>query len=339
MLERKIKIALFLGAGWSKTWGLPLASEIMDFSKLVVESFPGKWQRKELAKVRSMWEDMAPDHQGNVDDFGRRLRGTKEFSLFTSFIALRLSAQHWHTGTARETKWATGDHIRMMRQIPSEYSNFLKIFKRFDLLGIVTTNYDIVVEKLIGPNASGRLGGFNYGVKGEELFGSHSVSSQWSYKPRPISGKTPLLKLNGSLNWAINSDGKLVKHVDCRPSRGRRYDVAIFPPATGEVIQHLEPVWIQAQSILHEAHTWIFCGYSLPEYDQNVRSLFIRALGNVRQIMVCDPKAEQVVCSRLMTLLGDHVDAIKILTGPELGKGFVKDQAGKISRSIIQGKA
>ena len=35
-------IALFLGAGFSKFWGLPLASEVMNIEPLFQKIFPGK---------------------------------------------------------------------------------------------------------------------------------------------------------------------------------------------------------------------------------------------------------------------------------------------------------
>jgi hypothetical protein len=106
------------------------------------------------------------------------------FQKFAAFLALRLSSEHWHPGTAHETKWGTGDHIRKRRDIPHPYRHFLKDIRSAKLLGIVTTNYDIVVEKLLGPLASGRLGGFNYGIVGEQLVGRHALSSRWSYGPR-----------------------------------------------------------------------------------------------------------------------------------------------------------
>jgi hypothetical protein len=331
------KVALFLGAGWSKSWGLPLASEMVDFDHLNPDEFPAKWQRSQIAQLKTLWEELAPQHRGIVDEFGRLLRGTDAFSTFTSYVALRLSSEHWHVGTARETKWATGDHIRMKRRIPSQYHSFIGILKKVDFQGIITTNYDIVVEKILGPFASGRAGGFNYGRVGEELVGRHSVSSRWSYGPVTITGRNPLLKLNGSLNWAFSPDGGLVKYVDCRPSRGRRYNVAMFPPASGEVIDQLQGTWEHAERILEQSNTWIVCGYSFPEYDKNVVNLLRRTSGSVADIVICDPNAENLR-GRLRSMLGKTEKNMRIKAAAPIDSKFGREQAAEISRYIRESK-
>ena len=194
-------------------------------------------------------------------------------------------------------------------------SGILKALKDLNLIGIVTTNYDIVIEKLLGPLDSGRLGGFNYGRIGETLLGHYYINSQWTYMPAPISGKIPLLKLNGSLNWALSSDGKIVKYIDTRPSRGRRYQVLILPPAIGTKHDKLQPVWKHAKQVLSAADVWIFCGYSMPNYDQDVRELLKASGKDGKRIIILDVKPEPVR-HKLYNLFSNSNSFIDIRVGP-----------------------
>jgi hypothetical protein len=281
--------ALVLGAGFSKLWGLPLAAEIMDFKAFERRLFPGAWQRKLITRVRHLWEDSASQHKGVVDEFARSLHRSDELRDLVSFLALRLSSEHWRVGGARETKWGTGDHIRKQRQIPRQYSYLIRALENINLAGIVTTNYDIVVEKLLGPGTHGRLGGFNYGAAEETLVGRHAVSSKWCYGPVAVRGKVPLLKLHGSLNWALSPQGEIIKYVDCRPSRGRRYRPLVLPPGATSEGDALREMWDSARDVLTQSETWIFCGYSLPHYDEPVQELLAKsAEGRIARVLVLD---------------------------------------------------
>lgn len=311
------KVALFLGAGFSKSWGLPLASEVLNMESVREEVFPGKWQRGLLREIKSVWNATADRHKKEVDEFGRILHGSELFAKFVSFLALRLSSEHWRVGKARETKWGAGDHIRKQKIIPTGYHEFLSAFNGVQLLGIVTTNYDIVIEKLLGPRSSGRLGGFNYGMPGEHLVGRHAVSSQWSYGPVTMTGAIPLLKLNGSLNWAISRNGELVKYIDCRPSRGRRYRVLLFPPAHGELVEKLKPMRDHAHKVLRNAEIWVVYGYSIPDYDLEVRKLLQSSAALVSKVVIFDVNPRPV-CEKLSAMLKEANRRARIEVGPTI---------------------
>lgn len=268
-----------------------------------------------------------------MDEFGRLLHGSDAFYKFVSFIALRLSSEHWHVGTAHETKWGTGDHVRKKKTIPPGYRDFLQVLKRTRLAGIVSTNYDIAVEKLLGPLSSGRLGGFNNGTAGEELSGRHSVSSRWSYGPVTITGTIPLLKLHGSLNWAVSRDGELIKYIDCRPSRGRRYDVLVLPPARSRVHDQLAATWQQAHEVLSKADAWVVCGYSIPAYDNAVRDLLKAASSRVSRVCVCDINPDPVR-QRLSAIFEDVELTITINDAPGISRDFKAEGARKLLRTL-----
>lgn len=335
MLNKKNQptVSLFLGAGFAKSWGLPLASEIMDMESIREKEFPGKWQIKLLKDIESLWNSTIDKHNGEVDEFGRLLHETNQFQDFAIFLALRLSSRHWHVGTANETKWGTGDHICKKKNIPSEYREFLNVFKAIKLIGIVTTNYDIMIEKLLGPFSTGRLGGFNYGIYEEQLIGRHSVNSRWSYGPVTITGKIPLLKLHGSLNWALEDD-KLVKYIDCRPSRGKRYKVILLPPGNTELHRYLEPIWNQAYDVLSNSDIWIFCGYSIPDYDSSIRNLLKSASIKVSKICVCDVDPAPVR-ERISEFFEKMNRSVQIEDNPGITKEFNSYFAKKLYQILI----
>ncbi len=288
------KLAVVIGAGFSKPWGLPLTAELMRFDEVENNTFPGVWQKKTIEKIKSLWRKQMKEHQGSVDEFGRQLQGTDLFQPFVQYVALRVSSRLWHVGGAQQTKWGTGDHVARSVRIPSAYFDLIHHLQQTDLVGIVTMNYDIVVEKLLGPRKFGRLGGFNYGQVGDLLIGRHYTSSQGAYGPVEMTGRVPLAKVHGSLNWAFAEDGGLVQYVDCRPSRGRRYRVAVFPPG-GETVEPFRQVFSLAQRILSVATIWLVIGYSLPEGDDDVKKLLGRSASNLRHLCVADPRGSDVV--------------------------------------------
>jgi hypothetical protein len=246
----------------------------------------------------------------SVDEFGKSIqRSSGLYGLsvndFTTFLALRLSKVHWTVGGARETKWGTGDHIRKQVTIPGPYREFLRGIRKLQLVGIVTTNYDIVVEKILGPTSGGRLGGFRYcdaNDANEPLVGRHSVSSQFSYGPVIVNGRIPFLKLHGSLSWGLSSERKVIKYIDTRPSRGRRYTALVLPPGDSDGRVLIDDVWQDAGRVLREANIWIICGYSLPDYDDDIRQLVKSSAKEGQRIVVMD-KTPHAICQKLRRLL------------------------------------
>jgi hypothetical protein len=308
-----IKLAVLLGAGFSKPWGLPLTAELMRFDEVKRHRFPGAWQKKNIAQIESQWLERTQEHQGSVDEFGRLLHGTPLFVPFVRYIALRLSSPLWHVGGAQQTKWGTGDHVARKSRLPAAYVELIHVLQQTELVGIVTMNYDIVVEKLLGPRSRGRLGGFNYGRPGETLVGRHYTSSQGAYGPIELTGAIPLAKVHGSLNWAFSEDEHLIRYVDCRPSRGRRYRVAVFPPG-GADAQPFRQVFHLAERILSAATVWLVIGYSLPDGDEDVRQLIRRSTSRLGRLCIADPRSRDLV-ERFARVVGESKVRIEELPG------------------------
>ncbi len=297
--------------------------------------FVREWQRDLVRRMTEAWEETRLEHRDSIDDFGRSIQAREllgkstsiSFDDFTSYVALRLSREHWTIGQSQKTRGGTGDHIRKQRTISPGYRAFITAIKaaRPSELSVVTTNYDLVIEKLLGPRESGRLGGFNYGVVGERLIGTHALSSKWSYGSVETKGRVPLYKLHGSLNFSLSDEGLLQKYIDSRPARAQRrgwdrtrYRPVIVPPGGVPEFDALGPIWNGARLALQRADMWLVCGYSVPENDAHVRRLLQESAVSLRSILVLDPMAERVE-EALIPLVGEDV---RIKRGPALTDAF-----------------
>jgi hypothetical protein len=244
--------------------------------------------------VEAYWKATSDQHKGVVDNFARVLQASPPDDLtydeFIQFLALRFSVYHWKIGESKRTEGGTGDHVRKKMNIPPGYDSFVRAIRGRRIAGTITTNYDLVTEKLLGTHARGRLGGFNYGELGEELRARQYTSSRWSYGPIRVTGRVPLLKLHGSLNWALTPTQQLVKYVDARPSRLQGYRPAVLPPGSTAASDSLGGVWEHAGRVLSAANIWVFCGYSMPPYDTDVVNLLrSTAVGQLKRVIVLAP--------------------------------------------------
>jgi hypothetical protein len=279
------------------------------------------WHDTLVETVEDAWMATKPLHRGVPDKFGRLVQ-ERQTSLdgdaFARFLALRISRYLWHIGGARQTSAGVGDHVRRQKRIPVAYVRLLEALKDVPLVGIVTTNYDIVLEKILGPiRQPGRLGGFHYGVDEDKLAGTHSTSSRHFFYGPSITGLTPLLKVHGSLNWALDDNGAFVKWVDCRPSRLLGYQPIVVPPGGSAQADALREVWRGSAEVLRRARTWIVCGYSVPEYDADVRELLIASTERLRHVIILDPKPAPVE-RKLRGVIGGTRGQVKYVHGGAL---------------------
>jgi hypothetical protein len=58
----------------------------------------------------------------------------------------------------------------------------------------------------------------------------------------------------------------------------------------------LQPIWDAAASLLRSADEWVVIGYSLPVYDQAIRSL-LSAAAHGQSIVVRDPRADSLLAA------------------------------------------
>ncbi len=349
--------AVFIGAGGSKPepTGLPMVSELL----------PTLWQKATETNARHLLELQEHcDALGidNIEDLltaiditrsaaekprvrrlvqdllvGRpgQLRSRND-ALFT-----RAGAPMRRTPDERLQDPGLADHLQesmqmlfsllvgMMRMAqPNKFHESLaRRALRSAQLSIVTTNYDVCVERALN-------GAYRYG-------GIEDLSQD----------TTSVLKLHGSLNWfACSSCDEVVaaglEDIEAL-TRARLFPVVsqcpecnataphlIVPPVGNKIAEHpvLLEVRQQTESALRRAPVVAFVGYSFSEADEYVLKMVSRAVAaSATKIIVFDTDVESV--QRLAAFLAAHA------RGYDLDQNlyFVKGDAAKTFPDFVSG--
>jgi hypothetical protein len=333
-----VSVALILGAGWSYCAGLPLARELFDHP---VGGYTDDAANRLAAVFMSFkaWRRRHPDAHAeefvtaafgdDVDLVSPALvarRPQLEFEALrrlpwpwvVEYIQVRLSLP-----VPGETRRATARYAPQMH-MPTRSSTqqqfWSRLQRRCDVRTVVTTNYDLLAERTIRHRPTKRPSspGFHYGGITDASAPSRSPFGRERRADATPSGRVPLFKLHGSLNWSVEGTRILV-YPDVRPAFRRGGTAAIIPPLPEkEIPDWLAPSWELAEFALAEADEWVVVGYSLPEYDIAVMELLRSAAsaGRVERVMLHDPCA-QAIASRWSSLR----PALDILMRPALPPG------------------
>jgi len=282
-----VTLALLLGAGFSK-WAtdLPVARQLFDFD---IEPWgPRENQKIEIVKsLKQSWDQTNPG--GLAEQFIAYALNLSEKSreAVLWYVARRLSEPFiWKEFHAH--RWRR--HVLMIDENRGfnvagvlEAENFLQRFYHPSLGGIITTNYDMVVEYALGTR------GFNYGVLNETLTGRGPYPlSQWR-NPVTLKGKVPLAKIHGSISWDENA----------RYTNGRRAltgsALIVAPTPEKRPPEPLKFVWELAERLLERATALVLFGFSLNPYDEAVLNLLQSAGKDLDSILLIDidPKIER----------------------------------------------
>jgi NAD-dependent SIR2 family protein deacetylase len=166
-------------------------------------------------------------------------------------------------------------------------------------VGIITTNYDISVEQPLFHDLRyhhPRIAeAFDFGFTWRDPEPENETDE--IFYPRPIRPRYHLYKLHGSLNWLrcslcghvyINPRGTIVhqayrrqvdQHNTCHCGHARLEVQLVSPSFVRPLLDpHFQEVWRSALQHLRESDEWIIVGYSFPDEDLAIRSLFTRAL-------------------------------------------------------------
>lgn len=275
-------VSLFLGAGFSK-WaaGLPLVWDLFDFA---VKPF-GPREARRLARVKTIkqaWDQSNPDgYPERFMAYAQDLPAADRDAV-SWYVVRRLSDPFiWyeeHGGRIRrhvlqideQRKWAFPG-VRAAR-------DFISRFLSFSFLGIVTTNYDLLVEYALGTRY------FHYTERDEVLHGRGAFPVSAYPKRVRLKGAIPLCKLHGSISWG--TDGR--RFADGR--RGLSGKALIVPPVPEKApSDQLTPIWAKARHILEQAGVLVVFGFAFNAYDTAVLSLLGRAGERLRKVIVYDP--------------------------------------------------
>lgn len=324
----KLRVALFLGAGWSFLAGLPLARQLFEppvvaYTRdvaLRLETVLRSYEQWTHENPRAHPEEFiaaAHAHRARlvaVED--ERLPARLRFDVLeyvpwewvVEFVQVRLAAPV--AGETRRAPTRYAPQMHMPTRSAAQQDFWLMLQHTYAIGAVVTTNYDLLAERTMRHRQMRRppSPGFHYGgVAAASTASRAPFGRERRTDPNP-HGLTPLFKLHGSLNWALR-DSTIEVFPDPRPAFRARGSAAIVPPLPEkQAPTWLRPVWEGAEVGLAEADVWVVVGYSLPPYDEAVRDLLMRSAraGNVRHIDLFDPHAAELA-SRWASLAG-HVE-------------------------------
>ena len=280
-------IGLLFGAGFSK-WALdlPLANQLFDF-KITPFGVREATKLVKVKRIKNNWDAENPNEPTErfIADALIRHDINKEIILW--YIVRRLSEPFiWHEKYGNRTR----RHVLMVDEkrkfeidgVRKAQSFISKLIAAKQISGIITTNYDLLLEYSLGTK------GYNYGIRNHKLTGRGAYPiSEWQ-KPIILSGNISIAKIHGSLSW--DEDGY---YTDGR--RGLTGNALIVAPTPEkEPSELLKFHWVLAKQILSNTTDLVVFGFAFNPYDVAVLNLLRSSGRNLRRVLLIDiyPKIE-----------------------------------------------
>ena len=280
-------LSLFLGAGFSK-WsvGLPVANQLFDFGISVW----GPREENKINIVKSLKRDWDRFHpESPAEDFIADALNfdEKEMQAVLWYVGRRLSEPFiWkksHSGKWRRRVLMMDENYKLSIQGIKTAQAFFTNLCLIGLAGVITTNYDLIVEYALGTN------GFNYGINNQVLFGRGAFARSTWRSPVRLVGNIPVAKIHGSISWDIKE-----KYTDGR--RGLTGNALIVPPTPEKKpSQALRRTWELAETILRKSRNLIIFGFAFNPYDSEVINLLKNSNRDLENILLIDidPKKDR----------------------------------------------
>ncbi|MGV7976222.1 MAG: SIR2 family protein [Anaerolineaceae bacterium] len=275
-------VTLIVGAGFSK-WAanLPVAKELFDFA---IEPF-GVREEKKLSSIREIKASWDLDHPTDTAeafiDFA--IHQNQETSkLVVWYVVRRLSEPYiWkeeHAGKTRRHVLMLDEHRKDDRPGVKEAQGFFLGTLDTYLQGVITTNYDLLIEYALSTK------GFNYGVPGESLVGRGAYPVSTWLHPVVLTGQISLAKVHGSISWDSSAH-----YTDGR--RGLTGNALILAPVPDKKAQpELARQWQLAASLLAKAEQLVVFGFAFNKYDAEMLDLFRIHSSAVKSVLHIDIK-------------------------------------------------
>jgi hypothetical protein len=170
------------------------------------------------------------------------------------------------------------EHRKEQRPGVKEARAFLVEVLGSHLQGIVTTNYDLLIEYALGTR------GFNYGVLGERLVGRGPYPVSTWRDPVTLTGALPVAKIHGSISW--DAEGH---YTDGR--RGLTGNALILAPVPNKnAPPELREQWQLSGKLLDSASRVIVFGFAFNPYDAELLGFLSTHGSAVREVMLIDVK-------------------------------------------------
>jgi hypothetical protein len=154
---------------------------------------------------------------------------------------------------------------------------------------VITLNYDVILE-----DALRRL----------QIPISYELSSSVHFDPtagidRSRADALQVLKLHGSVNWALKPDGSVLVCSDYERVRTLTFAPLLVPPTWQKIAaEALLPVWDSAVRAISKATRIVLIGFSIPPADQHFKYLLSVGLkdnSSLRMIRIVDPRARELL--------------------------------------------
>jgi hypothetical protein len=271
-------IGLILGAGFSK-WaaGLPLASELFDFA-ITPHNQRDDTKLQRLVRLKTDWDEANPGGLSEQFVAGALRSSGRNRRLVSWYVTRRLLDPFIRAVLGGTQALMIDDSRRLQHEGIRIAQQFFRQFEERRLCGIVTTNYDLLVEYALGTV------GFNYGALDEGLKGrGKNPWFPWQGIPVKLTGSLRVAKIHGSVSWDENS-----RYTDGRC--GVKGTALIVPPDSEEgTPQSLRLTWDLARTILGESTDLLIFGFAFNPYDEAALNLLATGGRKVRSVFLIDP--------------------------------------------------
>jgi hypothetical protein len=195
---------------------------------------------------------------------------------------------------------------------------------------VITFNYDMLVEKAL-RNLSVP---FHYGFKKY----APDFDDSFVVPKGPRTESVPVLKLHGSVNWAVSDKGLGIygDYTDVRklPLAGPM----LVPPTWNKSIgPALSDVWDSAVGALRTATRIVVIGYSIPVNDNDFKYLLATGLQenvSLRKIIFVNPDSVGI-SNRLPNLLRPELNSRIVEIIPSDTASFFGMQRARIERDLV----
>jgi len=272
--------SLFLGAGFPK-WAvnLPVVDKLFDFNIEIFNKTDDKRMRA-LRSIKLNWDKKHPKENNEQFIAYAVQLPEQQKQIVLWYISRRLAEpfiwNEFHSFRWRRHVLMIDENRRFQIEGLSKARDFLYRYSGFSISGIITTNYDMVIEYALGTT------GFNYGIKDEILQGRGPYPVSTWRNPVKLTGKIELAKIHGSISWDEHGH-----YTNGR--RGITGDALIVAPTLEKhVPQSIRYVWQLAREILEQSTKLLVFGFAFNPYDQSVLDLLRSSGKNIKSVLIVD---------------------------------------------------
>lgn len=306
---RMSNITLFMGAGASKAFGLPLTYEILplimkklsdrtlfsgnivdckELGNFIFRLMPGLKSEAVYPLITDILSLI--DHMINHYNVPWLFEKQKDLSYYRTFLE-RAIFEVLDVPSFKYNNYYIPEALK-------KYLNYIQSLVEKYTLTIITTNYDIVFETQLFKWIKNRMKHsddmtvyrcVDFGFNCRSPF-SDSIIKQ------PTSPDIAFYKLHGSMNWLkcelcnhiyINVYGSIYQqafrqetddHNTCDCGNSPLKCVIVAPSLERNICDtDLLSIWNNSLEALRVSDEWIFIGYSMPQEDLVIKSMLIRA--------------------------------------------------------------